>query len=114
MRSHEEILKRVPYIKPLYPGTFGTEMKIGPKSIIGSVVWSPNEAGWEHVSFSPYDHSKTPSWDDMCYLKDVFFDEEEEVIQIHPKRSEYVNIMQNCLHLWRHPDMRLPDSRSSK
>ena len=67
----------------------------------GSVVWGDDENGMEHVSVSPYDHSITPSWDDMCRLKDIFFDEEERVIQIHPKRSEYVNMMGNCLHLWR-------------
>lgn len=112
MRSEEDILRRVPYVKPLYPGTFGTEMKIGPKALKGSVIWTAcDPSGWEHVSFSPYDHSKTPSWDDMCFLKDIFWGDEEQVIQIHPKKSEYVNIMQNCLHLWRHPDMQLPDSR---
>lgn len=41
-----------------------------------------------------------PTWDDMCVLKDIFFDDEEEVYQIHPKKSEYVNLSENCLHLW--------------
>lgn len=106
MRTEDEILKRIPFRKSIYPGTYGTSMTIG--RLEGSVVWSPDEGGWEHVSFSPYNHSRTPSWDEMCQLKDIFFDEEEEVIQIHPKKSQYVNIMQNCLHLWRHPVMPLP------
>ena len=42
-----------------------------------------------------------PTWDDMCVLKDIFFDDEEEVYQIHPKKSEYVNMSKNCLHLWK-------------
>jgi len=67
----------------------------------GSVVWGNNEAGWEHVSVSPYDHSITPSWDDMCQLKDIFFEDEEAVIQVHPPKSKYVNRMPNCLHLRR-------------
>lgn len=37
----------------------------------------------------------------MCVLKDIFFGEEEEVYQIHPKKSQYVNRVENCLHLWR-------------
>lgn len=37
----------------------------------------------------------------MCYLKDVFFEDEEEVYQIHPPKSQYVNIRENCLHLWK-------------
>lgn len=67
-------------------------------------------AGWEHVSISPTRKSYTPSWDDMCRLKEVFFKDDEAVIQIHPPKSEYVNNMPNCLHLWRctYKDMVLP------
>lgn len=66
--------------------------------------------GWEHVSISPTRKSYTPSWDDMCRLKEVFFKDDEAVIQIHPPKSEYVNNMPNCLHLWRctYKDMVLP------
>lgn len=67
----------------------------------GSVIWGMEEDGWEHVSVSPYDKKITPSWDDMCRLKDIFFKDEEVVIQIHPKKSEYINKVENCLHLWR-------------
>ena len=42
-----------------------------------------------------------PSWEDMATLKEIFFDEEEEAYQIMPKHSEYVNIHDRCLHLWR-------------
>lgn len=66
-----------------------------------SVVWSDNEMGWEHVSVAPRHKYSIPTWDDMCVLKDTFFDDEEEVYQIHPKKSAYVNIKENCLHLWK-------------
>ena len=36
----------------------------------GSLVVSTG-AGWEHVSVAPYKHSYTPSWDDMCNIKDI-------------------------------------------
>lgn len=74
----------------------------------GSFVCGYDENGWEHVSVAPYKRSITPSWDDMCMVKDIFWGEEEEAIQIHPKKSKYVNIVENCLHLWRHKDMVLP------
>ena len=48
--------------------------------------------------------SYTPSWDDICEVKDACFADEEEVYQIHPPKSEYVNIMGNCLYLWRRKD----------
>lgn len=73
----------------------------------GSVIWGADEAGWEHVSVCPYNHDITPSWDDMCRLKDIFFEDEEVVLQFHPRKSQYVNIMNNCLHLWRPKDSEL-------
>lgn len=66
-----------------------------------SVIWSDNENGYEHVSVAPVKKSNMPSWNDMCVLKDVFFSDEEEVYQIHPKKSSYVNLVDNCLHLWK-------------
>jgi len=78
-------------------GGYG-DIKIG--TWTGSVIWGTDENGWEHVSVSPYTPT-IPSWDDMCKIKDIFWDEEEAVFQIHPPRSKYVNMMENCLHLWR-------------
>lgn len=66
-----------------------------------SVIWSDNEEGWEHVSISPKKRYKMPSWNDMCQLKDIFFSDDEEALQIHPKGNEYINIQENCLHLWK-------------
>lgn len=66
-----------------------------------SVVFGFDEDGMEHVSVSPVKKFRIPSWYDMCILKDVFFEDEEEAYQIHPKKSEYVNLTENCLHLWK-------------
>ncbi len=54
---------------------------------------------WEHVSVSF--HYRCPSWKEMCIVKDIFWDEEDCVIQYHPPKSEYVNNHKYCLHLWR-------------
>jgi len=56
-------------------------------------------AGWEHVSVSMPD--KCPTWNQMCFIKAMFWGEEDAVIQIHPVNSEYVNHHPHCLHLWR-------------
>ena len=68
--------------------------------------------GWEHVSVAPIKKKITPSWEMMCKVKDIFFKPDEAVIQIHPKKDEYVNNMPNCLHLWRCTckEMTLPPS----
>lgn len=55
---------------------------------------------WEHVSVT-IDKNKTPSWEIMCFVKDLFWDEEDCVIQYHPPKSSYVNMHPYCLHLWR-------------
>ncbi len=69
----------------------------------GSCIWTTEER-WEHVSVCPFDPDVTPSWQDMCRLKDIFFEDEDFVLQMHPPKSQYVNIMNNCLHLWKPRD----------
>lgn len=58
-----------------------------------------NGGGWEHVSIS-HKH-KIPSWTTMNTLKDLFFEEDEVVMQLHPAKKNYVNNHPNTLHLWK-------------
>lgn len=62
--------------------------------------------GWEHVSVSF--HSRTPTWEEMCKVKNIFWDAEDVVIQFHPRASEYVNAHEHCLHLWRPTNATIP------
>lgn len=55
--------------------------------------------GWDHLSISLKD--RCPTWEEMNYFKELFFDPEETVVQYHPPASKYVNFCGNCLHLWR-------------
>ena len=64
-----------------------------------NVIWGI-EGNCEHVSVEPV-NGGCPTWAEMCFVKDYFWEDEDEVVQIHPKKSEYVNIVENCLHLWR-------------
>lgn len=75
--------------------------------LFGSVIWSFG-GGWEHVSVCPRKRKYVPTWDDMCKLKDMFFRDEETAVQYHPAKSEYVNNLPNCLHLWRPINETLP------
>jgi hypothetical protein len=57
--------------------------------------------GWKHVSVSFWEtNTSTPSWEVMCFIKDIFWDEHDAVIQIHPSKSDYINIHGGCLHLF--------------
>lgn len=62
--------------------------------------------GWEHLSVST--PSRTPTWDDMCLLKDVFWNTDEVCMQIHPQKEKYVNNHKYCLHIWKPINQNIP------
>lgn len=63
--------------------------------------------GWQHVSVSrPYNPHFVPSWEMMCKIKELFWEDEDWVVQFHPAKSEHVNFHPGCLHLWRCTDGR--------
>lgn len=65
-------------------------------------VISSDGKGWDHVSVST--NGRCPNWDEMCFIKETFFEDHETVVQFHPKKTEYVNNHKYCLHLWRKQD----------
>lgn len=72
----------------------------GPQERLLNLIVS-NYDGWDHVSVSVVDSEETPTWAEMCWVKDEFFDPHEVVLQYHPAKRNYVNIHPGCLHLWR-------------
>ena len=82
-----------------------------PGSVIGGrslriIAADGTHSGWEHVSVSlDFDGKKlnktTPSWATMCFVKDLFWEPEECVVQFHPPASKHVNDHPGVLHLWR-------------
>ncbi|KRT69405.1 MAG: hypothetical protein XU15_C0011G0087 [candidate division NC10 bacterium CSP1-5] len=55
---------------------------------------------WEHVSVSKKG-AVIPSWDEMSFVRHLFWEPEECVVQYHPPQSRYINIHPGVLHLWR-------------
>lgn len=82
----------------------------------------PDESPWEHVSVHMRDRRdmdagsraqrqprmRVPGWAEMCYIKNIFWDPEDCVIQYHPAESSYVSIHDYVLHLWRPVGIELP------
>ena len=65
---------------------------------------------WEHVSVTIMSADRMPKWTEMAQIKDLFWNDDEYVIQFHPAKKDYVNLNAKCLHLWRnrlHPQ-RIP------
>lgn len=70
------------------------------------VVLFSSDMGWEHASAS-YSF-RTPTWEEMCFVKDMFWSPHECVVQYHPPRASHVNFHRYTLHLWRPTEMSLP------
>ncbi len=57
--------------------------------------------GWDHVSVHVHHENRCPSWEEMVFIKDLFFADGETVMQLHPAKERYVNVHPYTLHLWR-------------
>ena len=106
MKKNDEI-RGLPHLIIFGTGEDGGAGRIMLGKLDGTVIWSWG-LGWDHVSVAPRKRNYTPTWDDMCKLKDMFFYPEEAVVQYHPPQSLYVNNVENCLHLWRPQSADLP------
>lgn len=100
MRDLNNIDRRVMWKKnPMLPPHIRSAIMELPTGVRCSIVVGANEEGWEHVSVELYAR-RLPTYQEMQLIKEIFWDDEEEVVQIHPKKSQYVN-MTEALHLWR-------------
>ena len=107
---------QVPEIYRIKKGRMATNESFGnngafdiKKGVFGSLfAIASDDRGWEHVSVTVQGEKRVPIWDEMHYIKDMFWDEEDCVMQLHPPKSRYVNFHPYCLHLWRPVDMKIP------
>jgi hypothetical protein len=77
----------------------------GHKGAMLAVIASCGE-GWEHVSVST--STRCPTWDEMEYVKRLFFEDDETVVQYHVPVSEHINLHPFVLHLWRPVGLAIP------
>lgn len=97
--------------------TFGNNGAFVLPPLIGNralYIIASDGMGWEHVSVHAYEgkRTRTPTWDEMCYVKDSFWDAEDVVMQLHPRKSQYVNNHPHVLHLWRPTEATIPEPDS--
>ena len=77
--------------------------------IADSGTWEEGWARWEHVSVSLCGRkNRTPTWGEMQFVKEQFWEDTETVMQLHPPRADYVNTHPGVLHLWRPLDLEIP------
>lgn len=53
-------------------------------------------------------HRFTCYWGEMVYVKELFWDDTELVVQFHPPKSVYVNANEHVLHLWKNTRVEIP------
>jgi len=78
----------------------------GPAGLLQMIV--SNGGGWEHVSVTYNKKQRIPTWEDMCFVKDLFWREDEVVVQYHPRKANYINNHECVLHLWKPLGVALP------
>ena len=62
--------------------------------------------GWDHVSVSL--QQRCPNWREMSFIKDLFWNESEVVMQLHVAKKDHINLHPYCLHLWKPLDQEIP------
>ncbi len=61
------------------------------------------EVPWDHVSVST--EHRCPTWEEMEWVREQFFKDDELVLQFSvPRDEEAVNHHPYCLHMWKHHD----------
>ena len=58
-----------------------------------------DEYAWDHVSVSL--SGRPPNWEEMCFVKSLFWDDQETVMQLHVPAADHINCHPNTLHLWK-------------
>ena len=65
-----------------------------------------DEAQWDHISVST--PVKCPTWEDMDFIKRLFFRPDEWAMQLHAPEDLHINIHPYCLHIWKPQHVPIP------
>lgn len=92
---------KVPERFRMQDGVLASDKSFGNNGVfvIGDLGIIVSDEVWEHVSVSLID--RCPTWNEMSFIKGLFWDEDDFVVQMHPPKEDYVNYHPYCLHLWR-------------
>lgn len=87
-------------------GVFKFEFRTSQGKLASVKVIAATGIGWDHVSVSK--RKSCPTWEEMNYIKDLFFEEDEVVMQLHVAKTSHINLHEYCLHLWRPQEENIP------
>jgi len=89
-------------------GAFNLIYETESKRKIKLFVIASDGYSWEHVSVTVKNKKRCPTWSEMCFIKSLFWDDYDMVIQYHPPKSEYISYHDYCLHMWRPMNQTIP------
>jgi len=69
-------------------------------------VIASDEMKWDHVSVSL--QNRCPNWQEMSFIKSLFFQDHEVCFQLHVSHMDHINCHNNCLHMWRPHNIEIP------
>jgi hypothetical protein len=106
---HAPILRALKFKLPedgrVYEDVNGAYRIPGPLGAMLTVQASDG-LGWDHVSVSLA--HRCPTWEEMDFVKQLFFKDGETAMQLHVPRADHQNTHRFCLHLWRPQDWEIP------
>jgi hypothetical protein len=85
-------------------GCFLYQSPVNRNDVLRLIVGSGH--GWDHISISVKD--RCPTWDEMDWVKRLFFKDNEVAFQLHVKPTDHVNRHPYTLHLWRPQRQSIP------
>ena len=92
------------FLVPYHPkGMMGRTLL---RVIASSGADQPADYAFDHVSVSL--SNRCPTWDEMDYIKRLFFKDEEVAYQLHMPSHDNINNHQYCLHIWRPLKAQIP------
>lgn len=74
--------------------------------IASSGADQPADYAFDHVSVSL--SNRCPTWDEMDYVKRLFFKDDEIAYQLHMPPADNISFHPYCLHIWRPVKLPIP------
>jgi hypothetical protein len=84
----------------------GPDQKVMLKVIASSGDLTEPGLDFEHVSVSC--EARCPTWAEMQHIKEIFWRDDETVMQLHVPKSDHINCHPFCLHMWKPLNCEIP------
>jgi hypothetical protein len=94
------------YLGDAHNGAFAIPSPRTGSQVVLHVLSSDGE-DWDHVSVSIRGQKRLPTWCEMAYVRELFFEPEETCMQLHPPVADHINNGE-VLHLWRPQSAEIP------